>query len=68
MTVCERFIHALRAWRQHRAERRAWAAIATKHHDHWLEDAGVSPDERHRLAEKHRLDAISRWPGPHGGL
>ena len=67
-----RYLRRLRAWprrmtvlfaglRQRAAERRALREIVQKPHDHWLEDAGLTRDEAHRLSEQSRLHRLAEW-------
>ena len=58
---------AWRRWRMDAARRRALEDIVARPHEHWLEDAGITRDEAHRLLDRQRLDRIAEWMRLRGG-
>lgn len=46
---------------QRAAERRALRDIMRKPDDHWLEDAGLTRDEAHRLLGQSTLHRLAEW-------
>lgn len=63
----ERLGDLWRFLRREAEQRRALQDIAARHHDRWLEDAGLTREEAHRILQRSWLHSVAEWARTRGG-